>query len=99
MSRPLIIRPRADREFNRSVDLYEQRKTGLGLELREHLRTILRAIREQPDRFPLETRTTRKATIVKFHFDVYYRVTKDDEILVVSIYHQSRRPGGWKGRR
>lgn len=97
MSRKLTLRKIAREEFEQSATLYESRSPGLGQELREHLRVILQEIRLQPNRFPLRTRMTRVATIIKFHFDVCYREYVD-EVVIVAIYHHARKPDGWKGR-
>lgn len=53
---------------------------------------------EAPNRYPISLHRTRRILFDRYPFSIYYRVT-DDEIVVVAVAHQKRRPGYWASRR
>jgi len=54
-------------------------------------------IREAPTRYPLAEHGARKIVIQRFPFNVFYRPSPD-EIVIVAVAHQKRRPGYWSNR-
>ena len=54
-------------------------------------------IREAPERNPLAEHGTRKFVLQRFPFNIFYRA-RDNEIVIVAVAHQKRRPGYWSDR-
>ena len=55
-------------------------------------------IRESPNSFPMADYGTRKLVLQRFPFNVFYRIS-EAEIVVVAVAHQKRRPGYWSNRK
>ncbi len=54
-------------------------------------------IREAPMQYPLTEHGARKFVLQRFPFNVFYR-PGTDEIVIVAVAHQKRRPGYWSKR-
>lgn len=54
-------------------------------------------IREEPNSFPLAAHGTRKLTLLRFPFNVFYRSSEID-VVIIAVAHQKRRPGYWSER-
>ena len=89
--------PRARDEVEEAQAWYEERSllaaTGFLLEIS----VAVRRIGEAPHRYPVALYSTRRVVLERFPFSIHYRVNEDD-IVVVAVAHQKRRPGYWAGR-
>ncbi|HEY5074443.1 MAG TPA: type II toxin-antitoxin system RelE/ParE family toxin, partial [Pyrinomonadaceae bacterium] len=54
-------------------------------------------IAEAPTRHPLAEHGTRKFVLQRFPFNMFYRPS-ESEIVIVAVAHQKRRPGYWSVR-
>ena len=61
------------------------------------LSRALRRAGEAPHRYPMTLHGTRRIVLDRFPFNLFYRVT-GDEVVVVAVAHQKRRPGYWASR-
>ena len=52
----------------------------------------------QPLAWPPHLKGTRRVLLDKFRYAVVYRVHAD-ELLVIAVMHQARRPGYWRARK
>jgi len=95
--KPLIIRPSAAADIEDAYRWYETHRRGLGAEFREALREALANIAENPARYPMLYRGTRRALLKRFPYGVYYR-EHPDVIAVVACMHGSRNPRRWQSR-
>ena len=95
--RELIVRPEAEEELAESFDWYEQRVSGLGLDLVAKVEAGLQTIREHPLRYPEIYRDIRRHLIKRFPFGIYYLV-EEGRIVVIAIFHASRDPRRWQER-
>jgi plasmid stabilization system protein ParE len=87
-------------EIDHEVDYYESRGAGLGAELEDEIDDVLATIvrfpraapqwRDRPDR--------RIGALDRFPFTLVYQI-KADEIVILALAHDSRRPGYWSRRR
>jgi len=90
----------AEAELLDAMRYYEERQSGLGLDLHDRVAETLGNVSEAPDRFPVYEgkrlrRQYRRAVVKRFPYIVVYRVRKG-EILVVAVAHTSREPGYWE---
>lgn len=98
MSLPLILLDEARDEFNDSHDWYEARQLGLGARFDAAVNRVLATIEKSPLRFPVVYEDVRRAVVPVLPFRIYFAV-EANQILVTSVFHTSRDPAIWQGRR
>ena len=97
MSRALVLRRVAQREFDDAADWYDRQRAGLGLEFIEEVNRVFDQIQASPERYPLVHKVIREGPVHRFPYVVYYRV-EPDQLVVVAVVHTSRDPATWQGR-
>lgn len=95
---PLSVSPRAEAEIQDAARWYEGRVQGLGAAFLEIVEQALSAVEENPLRFPIVNRDTRRALLKRFPYGVFFRI-RTDRIKVVAVMHLSRNPDRWQRRR
>ena len=98
MTLPLAFRPEARAEFDESHEWYEAQRAGLGEEFDNAINAVLALIEKSPLRFSVVYKDVRRAIVPVFPFRIFYAV-EEDRILVTSVFHTSRDPAVWQGRR
>ena len=93
----VIIHSEAEAELAASVDFYEERKPGLGLDFERSIRNAVGSIQKSPEHFPKTTYGTRRLVMRNFPFAIHYFDLKA-HIWIVAFSHSSRKPGYWKDR-
>ena len=76
---------------------YEAANTGLGQDFLDDIQHAIDGVREHPEMGIVVSKELRRVLIRRFPFTVIYAVGPE-QIVVVAIAHQRRRPGYWKGR-
>lgn len=89
--------PEAEDELYRSVEFYEDKAGGLGLEFLDHVEQSLGIVQEYPEVGPEFTSGIRRWLVRRFPFEVVYSV-QTDVIYVLALKHQHQEPGYWKSR-
>jgi plasmid stabilization system protein ParE len=85
-------------EFAAAVRWYEEQRPGLGGEFFDAVVHATSLIQAQPEiGAPSPDRRTRRVLVQRFPYQVVYRISAD-EIVIVAIAHLKRRPGYWKRR-
>lgn len=95
---PLRVLPEAEREIEEALRWFHEIDPVLATAFKLDLDRALARALHQPLAWPLHLRGTRRVLFDRFRYAVVYRA-RDDELLVVAVMHQSRRPGYWRGRR
>lgn len=98
MSLPLVFRPAAQAEFDDAAAWYESQQPGLGGDFVAEVQRVLHTIAGQPDRYPVVSGDVREVPVSRFPYCVYYRV-KPDRVVVIAVFHTSRDPSVWQGRK
>jgi plasmid stabilization system protein ParE len=98
MSRLLSIHEVAEAEINEAADFYDIESPGLGSVFIDEIQRAIGSISEFPDAAPLVRGRVRKRPIPKFPYSMVYSV-RPDEIRILAVAHQKRRPFYWRGRR
>ncbi len=75
---------------------YQTASGGLGQEFLDDLQRTINAVRERPKLGRPVSRGLRQAPLQRFPFLLIY--AEEEEILVVAVAHQNRRPGYWRAR-
>ncbi|MDB6057340.1 MAG: hypothetical protein JWO95_1184 [Verrucomicrobiales bacterium] len=93
----LIILDAAEREFNASVDYYESREPGLGVEFRTEAEAIFERILRNPELPHLRRGLYRRINFPVFTYYAAY-IIRGDVVWVVAIAHAHRQPEFWLNR-
>lgn len=99
----LDVHPRARAEINSLVAWYEERRDGLGADLRDEVWRALALVVEHPSRWPpsripeARARGVRHVLIRRFRVSIEY-VVRGDAVRVLAIADTRRRPGYWVRR-
>lgn len=89
--------PLARDEVEAAQAWYEERSLLAATGFLHEISVAVRRISEAPQRYPIAEHGSRRILLDRFPFNVYYRVG-ENEIAVVAVAHQKRRPGYWAGR-
>jgi plasmid stabilization system protein ParE len=93
-----VFHPSARGELEASIDFYEAQLEGLGARFLAAVEETIERIAQLPGAgSPLEARL-RKRLVPGFPFSVVYR-TWQDQVFIVAVAHQHRRPDYWQRRR
>ena len=97
MSRRLVFRQQARREFDAAGDWYERERPGLGEAFLIEVDRVLQLISSNPDAFPEVIDGIRKAVIKRFPYSLYFRA-RGESIVVLAVFHSARNPAVWRTR-
>jgi plasmid stabilization system protein ParE len=95
--KPVVELLAATAELEQAVAWYEQREPGLGERLYVAFQEARLFIRRHPQAGLPFAHGTRKWRVPNFPYKVIY-CNLPDQILIIAIAHDSRRPGYWQQR-
>lgn len=95
--KPYRLLPIAEGELQDAAKFLNADRPGFGNQLIEDLELLMDRLGRHPESGPKISRRLRVAHLNDYRYSVIYR-NEADEIVVVAVAHQSRRPGYWKGR-
>jgi len=84
-------------EIREASDYYAAISPDLGRAFRRELRQLMRLVTTMPLAWPESAEGTRKCLLTRFPYLVIY-APLPDELLVLAVGHQHRRPGYWRDR-
>lgn len=87
----------ANNELNDACDWFEQQQSGLGARFRRDVREAALLIAKAPLLFPIELEDVRRCVMPRFSYTLRY-VLRDDEVWIMAVSHQHRRPDYWVER-
>ena len=87
----------AEEELAESALYYLDESPQAALNFEEVIEDAIFSIAEAPNRYPVYDGDIRVKVVDTFPFSIFYRV-RGGEIQILSIAHQSRKPGYWEGR-
>lgn len=91
------LHPDADREFTAHALFYERREPGLGRRFIDEIERGIEILVSQPQIGPQLDEEFRCFVLDTFPFSLIYRI-EPEQIWVVAVAHQSRRPDYWRER-
>ncbi len=91
------LREEAERDLGAAAAWYEQQRVGLGHDFLDEVLSTFELVAEQPLKYPVVHRDTRRALMARFPFGIYFRV-EQSQIVVVAVIHGSRHPRRWQSR-
>ena len=84
-------------EFLAALEFYEKEAPGLGAEFDAEIADVENRLLQHPGSGAPFGEGTRRAILRSFPYSVIYHVAAE-EVLIVAVAHQRRRPDFWKGR-
>lgn len=96
MSRSVHFRPQAEAEALEVRAWYEGRREGLGQEFGAAVDDVVDRIAANPLAFPTVRGESRRATLRRFPYAIYFRML-DDDIVVLAV-HGRQHERRWRSR-
>lgn len=87
----------ATRELEAAVAFYDSEHLGLGRDFALEVQRLCDRIAESPLAGVEVRPDIRRRTLRRFPYSILYAV-ESEEVLVIAVAHQSRRPGYWEQR-
>jgi len=98
MSRLFSIHETAEAEVNEAADFYDLEDPGLGSVFIDEVERAIESISQFPEAARLVRGGVRRKPLVKFPYSLVYSV-RPDEVRLLAVAHQKRRPFYWRARR
>lgn len=96
MIQPVRFRPQAETEVLEARSWYDGRRRGLGAEFGAAVDGLVSRIAENPLAFPRARGDIRRATLHRFPYALYFRVS-GSEVIVLAV-HGRQDPRRWQSR-
>jgi plasmid stabilization system protein ParE len=90
----LHLHEEAEREFIEGATVIAEDNLTAAEEFIDVVEKALREIALFPKRYKVSIRHYRERVIPKFHYSIFYRIRSED-VYVLAIYHNSRKPNHW----
>lgn len=97
MNARVSIHEAAEIELNDAADFYDIAGVKLGGAFIEMVQRTIKRISEFPEAAPVIRLQIRKMQVARFPYSVIYSV-RSNEIRILAIAHQKRRPFYWRSR-
>lgn len=98
MSRLFSIHETAEAEINEAADFYDLENPGLGGMFIDEIERTIKVIAKLPEVAPVVRGGLRKKLLTQFPYSLIYSV-RPNEVRLLAVAHQKRRPFYWRGRR
>ncbi len=83
-------------ELTEAAEYYEEKVPGLGTEFIDEADAALALILNYPEAWTRVSENYRHCNFRKFPYTIIYARRSDKEILIISVFHQSREPLSWR---
>lgn len=97
MTKLISIHEAAEIEINEAADFYDKESLGLGSAFLDEIEKAIKQISLLPKLAPKQGKV-RTLNLSKFPYSLMYSV-RPEEIRLLAVAHQRRRPFYWRGRR
>ena len=94
----VIFHPAARRELEEAIDSYNAERQGLGRELREEVQRVLALLTKFPRLGQPVRGSVRRMMLSRFPYHIYYRLLESNNLRILAVAHNRRRPEYWVGR-
>ena len=93
-----IFHPVARRELEEAIDYYNAERQGLGSAFREEVQRVLALLTRFPRLGQPVRGNVRRMMLSRFPYHIYYRLLASDNLRILAVAHNHRRPEYWIGR-
>jgi len=83
-------------EVSEAAEFYEERVAGLGADFLDEVDAAIDRILQFPEAWGRLGRNYRRCSLGRFPYLIIYIIEPTRDILIVSVFHQSREPGSWR---
>ncbi len=83
-------------ELAGAAEFYEERVSGLGADFIDEVDAAIERLLRFPEAWGQISDNFRHCNLRRFPYSLIYTITDQKEILIVSVFHQSRDPGSWE---
>jgi hypothetical protein len=89
----------AAQELYESIVFYNIQCKGLGEEFAKEVETTIERIKQSPEAWTIvsSSKQARRCLTNRFPYGIIYQIRKDT-LLIVAVWHLSRRPQAWQKR-
>jgi toxin ParE1/3/4 len=94
----VIFHPAARRELEEAIDRYNAERQGLGREFREEVQRVLALLTRFPGLGQPGRGSVRRMMLSRFPYHIYYRLLESDNLRILAVAHNRRRPEYWGAR-
>ncbi|MDL1891312.1 type II toxin-antitoxin system RelE/ParE family toxin [Sphingobacteriales bacterium CHB3] len=98
MIRAFSFNEEAERELAEAVEFYEEASSGLGTAFLDEVERAIASILRFPKANTLLSKTVRRKIVTRFPYSILYS-SSSQEIRILAIANQKRRPFYWRSRR
>jgi plasmid stabilization system protein ParE len=86
----------ATQEIINAAEYYDSQVLGLGSDFLNELDAALQRILQFPEAWSVISTPFRHCSLRRFPYTIIYTLETSNDILVVSVFHQSRKPMTWE---
>jgi plasmid stabilization system protein ParE len=83
-------------EIREAAEFYDSRVPGLGVDFLDEVDAAINRILRFPDAWGPLGQKYRRCHLRRFPYSVIYSIQMDAQILIISVFHQSREPRSWR---
>ena len=83
-------------ELSEAAAFYDERVAGLGADFLDEVDGAVARIQQFPEAWSRLSEGFRRCSLRRFPYTLIYTLLDDGEILIVSVFHQSREPRSWR---
>jgi plasmid stabilization system protein ParE len=83
-------------ELSEAAAFYDERVPGLGADFIAEVDAAVARIQQFPEAWSQLSEGFRRCSLRRFPYTLIYTLLDDGEILIVSVFHQSREPRSWR---
>ncbi len=91
------VHPEASAEFLEAIAYFEERRTGLGLDLAAEVKTAIERVIAAPQSWPAIEGPIRRCLVHRFPYGILCFI-EPAGIRILAVMHLLRSPGYWKHR-
>ena len=84
-------------EFEAAAEAYDRQREGRKARFQDAVRVAVDRITLLPESGSILEGEYRRCLLKRFPYSIIYHAAPE-EIVIIAVYHQHRRPGRWKGR-
>jgi len=88
----------AEIEINEAAGYYDRERPGLGEAFLAEVERAMENMVEHPEGAPRVAKTVRRKLLRRFPYGILYSV-RPEEVRILAIMNQKRRPFYWRGRK
>jgi len=97
MEKQVEYHPKAKFEIQESMNWYDEKVTGLGLEFLFEVKSAETKIVQNPKLYSFYEGETRKCTLKRFPYSIIF-FESAEKIILIAVAHCKLKPGYWKDR-